>query len=286
MKHINDMKNDNQFLEVVNNVTKAVCIKRIMLSGGEPLLNHDLDLIIETLATIYPTVSLTTNGIKLLSKNAWSNLAAKGLSKVIMSIHCLTPEDFLYLEEIKKTLSWAKKSLSNQKNNITNIAMIDLPLRINIVVYDDFRKTLNTIEELLLIQNRINFEIRLLNNLSDIAVSQATIKKLINYLQVKEVDAYQRSGSSNVTKLYQTNSGQKLSIKIAYPYYLKSVCAGCNLLKNCHEGFYGIRLEKRKSEYFVRLCIYKQTSDVLMPYNKFLASDLPKEIRKMIKAEI
>ena len=69
--------------------------------------------------------------------------------------------------------------------------------------------------------------------------------------------------------------------KMAYRYFFDPVCVGCLIKEQCHEGFYGIRIERRMSDYWVRLCIYKHTPDVLMPQEAFLKSELVKKLKDL-----
>jgi hypothetical protein len=83
-----------------------------------------------------------------------------------------------------------------------------------------------------------------------------------------------------------TPTGFRLSAKISFPYFFAPVCDGCVIKKVCMEGFYGTRLERRRDGYYIRLCIYKHTPEVLLPWKEFVASNLVDQIRLNIEEEL
>jgi cyclic pyranopterin phosphate synthase len=67
-------------------------VRKIRLTGGEPLLRHDLPTLVRLLANHEPIedIALTTNGI-LLARHAWA-LRSAGLRRVTVSLDTLRPE--------------------------------------------------------------------------------------------------------------------------------------------------------------------------------------------------
>jgi hypothetical protein len=135
------------------------------------------------------------------------------------------------------------------------------------------------------LQKGHKFNIRLLNDLANIEKSQQIIRDVCQALGARAINEERRIGSSNVSVLWESKSGFRFSTKMSYLYFFEPTCAGCPLRPVCHEGFYGIRLERRGSDYWVRLCIYKQSPDVLMPWGVFLESELPEQFRKLCEQE-
>src|SRR6185437_6197195 len=76
-------------------VFTEVGVTRVRLTGGEPLLRHDLDQFVRMLAanTRIADLALTTNGV-LLADQAGS-LKRAGLHRVTISLDTLRPERFL-----------------------------------------------------------------------------------------------------------------------------------------------------------------------------------------------
>ena len=280
MKRIQNIIPADDFFTCIGQIMKKTGIQRIMLTGGEPTIHPKLVNIICGLKEFSNEISITTNGIKKISLEEWQRFKEVGLTKVIISIHDTLASDLQSLESVKKTLSWAENALANQYQNIKNVISADIYSRINIVAYSGFEKTYNSVKKLLDLQKNDSPEIRLLNNLVQPFESQWIIKKIITKLGAYEIGKYQKAGSSNVINQYITPKGKVLSVKLAFPYYLEGICKNCLIQDKCYEGFYGIRVERLMNNYYVRLCIYKQTSDVLILWQDFIQSSISTEIKK------
>jgi len=153
------------------------------------------------------------------------------------------------------------------------------------VAYNSYEQARLILDDLENLQRKYQFDIRLLNNLANVEKSQQIIRDICQSLGVKTIKEEWRAGSSNVTVLWEAESGFRFSTKMAYRYFLEPICAECPFKAQCHEGFYGIRLEQRMSDYWVRLCIYRHSSDVLMPWKIFLESELAKKLKDLCEQE-
>ena len=281
MKEIEDVVADEEFFDCIKTLTSILGVSRIMITGGEPTLHPQLKEIISNVKA--KEISLTTNGIKLYNIEQWQILKKAGLKKVAISVNDVLPEKFLQLEIKNRQRKWAETSLNNQFQNIINLEIVGIPTRVNIVVYNNYISVYEVIEKLRLFQKVNYFEIRLLNDLNHVEISQGIISKVCDTLKVKEIQACQRSGSSNVTRYYHAKDGFKFSTKVSFPYFFAPICDDCCIKRNCLEGFYGVRVEKRKGEYFIRLCLYKQSSEVLMPWKVFINTGLAEKIKAISK---
>jgi cyclic pyranopterin phosphate synthase len=76
-------------------------VRKIRLTGGEPLLRHDIERLIEQLIEIdgIDEVAMTTNG-SLLAKKA-QGLRDAGLGRVTVSLDSLDPETFRAMSDVK-----------------------------------------------------------------------------------------------------------------------------------------------------------------------------------------
>ena len=288
MKFIKEITDDHNFYNIAQEIMSLCNIKRIMLTGGEPTINPDLYNLVKKLSALdeCETLSITTNGIKLLSVEQWKKLQNNGTDKIIFSLHDSNPVSFLKLETRKNVqLKWAIKSFNNQLKNITNAYEAGMMVRINTVACGSYEQLKNMVDLLLSIKGKCNgMEIRILNELGNIEKSQKLINKLLKQNEAELIETTKRIGSSNVVRKYRLG-GKKLteiSVKLAYPYYLDSICSSCKLKKTiCSEGFYGLRMEKIDDSYFVRLCIYRQDGEVLLPWDRFVKSNLIGQINKL-----
>jgi molybdenum cofactor biosynthesis enzyme MoaA len=280
MKGIGGMQADSDFSNAITSLQEAFGISKIMFTGGEPTIHpHFAELVSSVDAG---EVSVTTNGVRLLNVKEWESLKESGLSRVIISIHDASPQDFLSLETRKRNIGWAINSLENQRQNCLNAAIAGLDTRVNVVLHSTFEKALAVLEMLAPIQVQTKLGVRILNDLSATDKSKVAIRSLCQALEATLVSSSVRKGSSNKVDVWSSADGFQFEIKEEYPYYLESVCGGCRIRHQCREGFYGIRLEVRGGAYFVRLCAYKNSSDVLMPLEEFLNSPVAKAYMKTL----
>jgi cyclic pyranopterin phosphate synthase len=82
-----------QEIERISIIAKNIGIRKIRLSGGEPLIRDDIVDIVSKISSLgFQDVSLTTNGI-LLEKYALS-LKNAGLDRVNVSFDTLNPQTY------------------------------------------------------------------------------------------------------------------------------------------------------------------------------------------------
>lgn len=99
----------------VSKVAHSIGIKKIRLSGGEPLIREDIVEIVSKISSLgFKDVSITTNGT-LLDRYAY-DLVESGLKRVNVSLDTLNPETYHfitkrdYLEKAKKGIKSAVKA--------------------------------------------------------------------------------------------------------------------------------------------------------------------------------
>lgn len=271
------------FFECVHSLLGALNVNKVMLTGGEPTIHPNLYEITDGINV--SDISITTNGIRPLSTEEWGRLKTAGLRKVIVSIHDATPQSFLQLETRRREFGWAVRSLDAQKVNLVVASKAGLQVRVNTVAYGSYEQVRTVIDALSDLQAEYCFDIRLLNDLANIERSQQVIRKVCESLGARVLAEERRAGSSNATVLWEADSGFRFSTKMAFRYFFEEICQNCLIRDQCHEGFYGIRLERRMADYWVRLCIYKHTPEVLMPWKEFLQSDLAEKFKLLCEQD-
>ena len=122
-------------------VAKNIGVKKIRLSGGDPLVRKDIVEIVEKIASLdFKDISLTTNGV-LLEKYA-KDLKEAGLDRVNVSLDTLNRDTYKYVTNMDY--------LNEAKAGILKAVEVGLyPVKINMVVMKD----LNTNE----IKDMFNF---------------------------------------------------------------------------------------------------------------------------------
>jgi cyclic pyranopterin phosphate synthase len=89
----------------VTRIFAGLGVQKVRLTGGEPLLRHGIEGLIEQLVAIegIDDVAMTTNG-SLLAKKAQS-LRDAGLNRVTVSLDSLDPETFRAMSDVKIPIS-------------------------------------------------------------------------------------------------------------------------------------------------------------------------------------
>ena len=113
-------------LYTICKIAKKIGVRKIRLSGGEPLLKKDIVEIVERIASLdFKDISMTTNGI-LLGKYA-QDLKDAGLDRVNVSLDTLNRETFEFITK--------KDYLEDAKNGILKAVEVGLyPVKINMVI--------------------------------------------------------------------------------------------------------------------------------------------------------
>ncbi len=113
-------------------VAKKIGVRKIRLSGGEPLLKKDIVETVEKISSLdFKDISMTTNGI-LLEKYA-QDLKDAGLDRVNVSLDTLNRETFEFITQ--------KDYLEDAKKGILKAVEVGLyPVKINMVLMKDINQ--------------------------------------------------------------------------------------------------------------------------------------------------
>ena len=119
-------------LYTICKIAKKIGVRKIHLSGGEPLLKKDIVEIVEKIASLgFKDISMTTNGI-LLEKYA-QDLKDAGLNRVNVSLDTLNRETFEFITK--------KDYLEDAKAGILKAVEVGLyPVKINMVIMKDINQ--------------------------------------------------------------------------------------------------------------------------------------------------
>ena len=115
--------------EEIRNFVKAckpLGLRKVRITGGEPLLRQDLNHLVRQLSSMEMEVALTTNG-SLLEKNA-GNLAESGLSRVTISLDAID-------QEVHSKITDSKVPVTDILDGISAAIRCELgPVKVNCVV--------------------------------------------------------------------------------------------------------------------------------------------------------
>ena len=113
----------------VSKIFASIGVKKIRLTGGEPLLRKNISILVEQLAQIesIEDISLTTNGV-LLSRGLATDLKNSGLNRITISLDALDNKTFQLISDISINVDVVLKGIDNA------VAAGLAPVKINMVV--------------------------------------------------------------------------------------------------------------------------------------------------------
>lgn len=113
----------------LSNVFGLLGVKKIRLTGGEPLLRRNIPVLIEELAQLdsIEDISLTTNGV-LLTREKATQLKDAGLKRITISLDALDNETFRAINDVSSKVKQVLQAIDNAES--AGLA----PIKINMVV--------------------------------------------------------------------------------------------------------------------------------------------------------
>lgn len=103
-------------------VFRKLGVNKVRLTGGEPFVRKDINLLLESLTDIFPSVHITTNATKL-DPEFLKAIDVKGLN---ISLDSLDRDKFLLITR--------RDEFDNVMSNIKGCISAQLPIKINMVV--------------------------------------------------------------------------------------------------------------------------------------------------------
>ena len=202
-------------------------VKKIRITGGEPLLRKDLDKFIKMLSDYAPTLdlALTTNGYYL--PQFAEKLKNAGLKRVNISLDSLKPE---IAEKIAQ-----KDVLEKVLEGIEEALKVGLELKLNVVVMKGINES--EILDLLEYAKKRDITIRFIEFMEN-EQAYPGIKRVESEEILKEI-----SKKYNFKELEKDNSASKyFEIEDGYKFGIiephdESFCKKCNRIRLTAEGF-------------------------------------------------
>ncbi len=230
----NSVKRDEMTAEEIQrlvSVSRQVGIKRVKITGGEPLLRRDVFEIISKLSKLegINEVSLVTNGV-LLDQDTCDRLKHAGLKRINISLDTLNPQAYFDITR-KNVLNKVLEGIQNAQNSGLN------PIKINTVLLKDINDTeiqefiefamktgviLQLIELMTFDENNDNFFNRYHVDPSPI---EEALKGIAEHIEVRQMQQRKR---------YHLNDGTV--IEIVHPMHNSAFCANCKRLRVTSDG--------------------------------------------------
>jgi organic radical activating enzyme len=248
-------------------IARSLGLSDVNLTGGEPTLHPNIIEYINLLGEAGLSVAMTTHAEMSTSK--FQEFLHSRLSWVIISLHAVTPEQYVDMDLIAQQLAkshsyetavkYANNKIRNklqnleqaveaQKNGLidgilTNTVMLNVEQSKQIISYCNDRELLPRIQR----------------DLNEKVLSQKLLEELVKSLNavcVKEIQAIGDSSAAGYDYEYTDSVNKKtchFRLKDFGNVYVNAMCGGCKKKNSifCREKFYGVRIEPGK----IRTCI-------------------------------
>jgi len=202
-------------------------IKKIRITGGEPLVREDLDKLISMIKTYNSDIdlALTTNGYLLKSQVA--KLKKAGLNRINISIDSLEKETFWYLTK--------KNVLQNVLEGIEAALKVGMLVKLNSVILKDINE--NEILSLYNFAKQKGIQIRFIEYMENESaysnLKTVQSKELIDTISKKHLINELPTKENSAAKLYRDESGYIFGVIEPYD---DSFCQTCNRIRLSAEG--------------------------------------------------
>jgi cyclic pyranopterin phosphate synthase len=202
-------------------------IKKIRITGGEPLIRKDLDKFIKMIADYAPNIdlALTTNGYYL--ENSAKLLKGAGLKRINISLDSLKKETYQKIAQ--------KDVLNRVIKGIEASMEVGLKIKLNVVILKGINE--NEIVSLYQWGKKRNLTIRFIeymeNHSADSLISGVSTEDVLNILKQEfSFTALERDNSPAL--YYKDNDGYIFGVITPHD---DDFCKNCNRIRLTAEGF-------------------------------------------------
>jgi len=227
-------KSDSEMLpeeiERVVSVGKRLGIRKLKITGGEPLLRNDVVEIVEKISKHMDEVSMTTNGM-LLGKYI-SALKNAGLDRVNVSLDSLNPETYKYVTGVN--------NLQHVIEGIKTAAEI-IPVKINMVVMKKINE--NEIENMIKFAGENNAILQLIEVESDKKQANDDFyRKHHHDLQDVEKGLKEKALRIEVRRMHHRKkyflpfNDKEVQVEVVRPMHNSEFCRNCFRIRVTSDG--------------------------------------------------
>lgn len=254
-------------IEKAISIAKALKLVNINLTGGEPSLHPNTVEYIKTMADAGMSVAMTTHA-EIFSKK-FDDILSSGLEWVIVSLHSITPEQYLAMDLVAQqmakskshedALRYAKMRLDKKLSNISHAIEAQQKGIIKGVITNTVLLNLEQARDIILYCNELGILPRVQRDLNTKRKSQELLNELIQNLDAKltkKIEAIGDSSGAGFDYTYHdpyTGKNGYFRVKDFGDLYVDKMCNNCAKKDTdfCRERFYGVRIEPGR----VRTCI-------------------------------
>ena len=217
-------------IERIVNACKKFGIRKLKITGGEPLLRNDVVEIVEKTSIYMDEVSMTTNGI-LLDERA-GVLKNAGLGRVNVSLDSLNPETYKHITGVSR--------LQSVIAGIKTAAEI-MPVKINTVVMKNVNE--NEIGDMIKFAGENNVTLQLIEIETDKKhAGNGFYRKYHHDLQDIEKELKKKALRTEVRRMHHRKkyflpfNGGEVQVEVVRPMHNSEFCKNCSRIRVTSDG--------------------------------------------------
>jgi cyclic pyranopterin phosphate synthase len=221
-------------VEEIARIARVACalgMRKVKLTGGEPLLRSDVAQIVAKIVPYASEVSMTTNGVNLAEYAEILHRA--GLKRVNISLHSLSPQLYQKISGCN--------FFSNVKAGIEAAIMYHLePVKINMVVLNGLN--VDEISKMIEFSRECGFILQLIEFQPIQEESKVywmryhyDLSKVEKWLEEKAIKIHRRS-MHNRKQYHLEKNGQLAIVEVVKPIHNSVFCQNCTRLRVTSDG--------------------------------------------------
>lgn len=230
-----EKNNDELSADEIQRITKvagSIGIRKVKITGGEPLLREDIAEIVRKISEDIKDVSVTTNGI-LLEKYA-GKLKKAGLSRVNISLDSLNPETYKKItgtDYLTHALHGIKSAV---KNNLK-------PVKINTVLMKGINE--NGLEEMINFSSQNNVILQIIEMETEKENAENILYRKYHHDLLSVEKELERKASRiesremhHRKKYFLPFNGGEVQVEVVRPMHNSEFCRHCSRIRLTSDG--------------------------------------------------
>lgn len=219
-------------IESLVRVAASAGVKKLKITGGEPLMRDDLEEVITRVSHLVTEVSLTTNGHRLAERAR--DLKNAGLSRVNVSLHTLNKDVYTRLCGVDMV-----DSVVRGIESAVGVGL--LPVKVNMVVLRGYNE--GDIQSMMKFCAEVGAVLQLIEyEATKEGAQQEDFKKRFFSLKGVEEDLRRKAINTYMNELHRrgryqvTADGGQVMVEVVRPMHNTEFCGNCTRIRLSSDG--------------------------------------------------
>lgn len=219
-------------IERIVRVVTHLGVRKVKLTGGEPLLREDICEIVSSISPLVSEVSLTTNGSSL--SGIAEPLKGAGLSRINVSLHTLDRSRYVRLCGVDMVDKAVDGIISSVRAGLS-------PVKVNMVVLKDLNE--HDIQPMIDFCGQVGAVLQLIEYMADKEEENGhQFSQRFYSLNETEALLARRATGFSVNEIHRRrryhidNDGSPVTVEVVRPMHNTEFCANCTRIRMSSDG--------------------------------------------------